>query len=101
MTSPAPADRPDPVLAELRERIAEIDRRLLDAFNARLELVRSVRGRKRELGIPFVDPGQEARLVAALTAANGGPLSEAGLRELFSVVLALTKREVARTELHG
>ena len=101
MTAPAPAERPDDVLAGLRERIAAGDRALLEAVNERIELVRAVRRRKRELGIPFLDPGQEVRLVAALSEANGGPLSESGLRELFSVILALTKREVARAELRS
>ena len=48
--------------------------------------------------MPFVDPGQEERLLARLAEANRGPLSDAGLRELFGLVLALTKREVARAE---
>ena len=96
-----PEPQPDAVLGELRGRIAAGDLALLEAVNERIELVRAVRRRKRELGIPFVDPGQEARLVAALSEANGGPLSETGLRELFSVVLALTKREVARAELRS
>jgi chorismate mutase len=58
-----------------------------------------VRRHKAEQGIAFVDPAQEQRLLAALAAANAGPLSEPGLRELFSVVLALTRREAARAEL--
>ena len=99
MTAPAREDDPDPGLAELREQVAACDRALLEALNRRIELVRQVRRHKAKQEIPFVDPTQEQRLLAALAGANGGPISEAGLRELFSVVLALTKREAARAEL--
>ena len=99
--SAQPAPQPDETLAALRDRIAAVDREILAAFNERLELVLDVRRRKRELGIPFVDPAQEARLLAALADANAGPLSESALRELFGLVLGLTKREVARAELLG
>ena len=97
--SAAPDERPDARLEELRAEIAAADRAILDAVNRRLELVRRVRRHKREQGLPFVDPGQEQRLLSALAAQNAGPLSQVGLRQLFLVVLGLTKREVARAEL--
>lgn len=99
MTAPARETEPDPELALLREQVAACDRALLEALNRRIELVRRVRRHKAQQGIPFVDPAQEQRLLAELARANGGPISESGLRELFSVVLALTKREAARAEL--
>lgn len=99
MTAPAREPEPDAELAALREQVAACDRAVLEALNRRIELVRRVRRHKAEQGIPFVDPAQEQRLLASLAAANAGPLSEPGLRELFSVVLALTKREAARAEL--
>lgn len=99
MTAPAQEPEPDAELAALREQVAACDRALLAALNRRIELVRQVRRHKAEQGIPFVDPAQEQRLLAALGSANAGPISESGLRELFAVVLALTKREAARAEL--
>ncbi len=99
MSEPLRIERPDEELAALRERVAAADRAILEALNQRIELVRRVRRHKAEHGIPFVDAGQEQRLVATLAEANPGPLSEPALRELFSYVLALTKREVARAEL--
>ncbi len=70
MSRPAEAQRQDPVLRDLRDQISAADRQLLEAMNRRL----------------------------SLSAVNRGPLSAAGLRELFGLVLALTKREVARAE---
>jgi chorismate mutase len=85
----------DPAVQELRARIAEADRALLAAVNTRLGLVRELHGHKLEHGWDFVDRGREEQLLDALARENPGPLTEAGLRELFAEVLALTKREVA------
>ena len=88
----------DPVVRELRDRIAAADRALLAAVNARLGLVRELRAHKLEQGWDFVDQKREELLLDALARENPGPLSEAGLRELFADVLALSKREVAGGE---
>ena|ERR671919_3230677 len=85
----------DPRVQELRARITEADRALLAAVNARLGLVRELRTHKLEQGWAFVDRLREEQLLDALARENPGPLTETGLRELFSAVLALTKREVA------
>ena len=44
----------------------------------------------------FLDPKQEQRVKDMLVAANEGPLSEIGVRELADALLALTKRELER-----
>jgi len=87
---------PDPHVEELRRRIAARDLALLEAVNARLELVAELKAYKDANGIDFLDPDREARLVADLQRANGGPLSEEGVRQLIEEVLALTKRELSR-----
>jgi chorismate mutase len=83
-------------IEQLRAQVAEADRALLAAVNARLELVARLREEKAAQDVPFVDPEQERRVADALVAANNGPLSEAGVRELVESVLALTKRELDR-----
>jgi chorismate mutase len=84
----------DPNLERVRAELAKHDRAILDAVNARLRLVAELKRYKEEASLPFVDPQQERRLLDRLAAANTGPLSEEGLRELFTAILALTKREV-------
>jgi chorismate mutase len=84
----------DAGVERIRARIAECDRAILDAVNARLRLVGELRAHKAAQGIAFVDAEQEARLVGALQAANGGPLSRDGVCRLFTELLALTKREL-------
>jgi len=86
----------DPVISELREQIEALDRQVLDAVNARLELVAKIRRHKEENGISFLDPGREEWLLQHLAELNGGPLSEDGVRELFIAILDLVKRELAR-----
>jgi chorismate mutase len=85
----------DPVVRDLRERITAADRALLAAVNDRLALVAELRAHKQAQGWEFLDRGREEQLVDGLARENDGPMSEAGLRELFAEVLALTKREVA------
>jgi chorismate mutase len=87
----------DALIRRLREQIAERDRAILDAINARLRLVAELRRHKQSQGLDFFDPEQEERLLSALERTNGGPLSAAGVRSLFSEVLALTKRELDGT----
>lgn len=79
---------------ELRARIAATDRGLVAGVNARLRLVAELAQVKAAAGAEFVDPEQERRLTDALVAANDGPLSEAGVRELVAAVLELAKREL-------
>lgn len=85
----------DPVLRELREQISATDRAILDAVNARLELVARIKEHKESRGIGFLDPERERSMLEELADANSGPLSEEGMRELFAGILDLSKREVA------
>ena len=90
--------RPDPTVRRIREEISDLDRAILDAINARLELVSELKRHKMEHGLPFVDPERERQLLDELLAINRGPLSDSGLRELFCELLDLTKRELARDD---
>jgi prephenate dehydrogenase len=82
-------------LDALRSEISELDRRLLELLNRRLELVAAVRDHKDEAGERWIDPEREAELLEALVTSNSGPLSERGVRSIFSAVLDVLKEEVA------
>ena len=82
-------------LDALRTEISELDRRLLELLNRRLELVASVRDYKDSAGERWIDPEREAELLEALVAANPGPLSERGVTAIFSALLDVLKQEVA------
>jgi chorismate mutase len=91
-----PEQNDDPLIRQLREQISDADRTIIEAINARLKLVARLKDYKESRGLAFVDPEREEWMLSYLTRANRGPLSAEGLREIFSEVLDLTKREVAR-----
>jgi prephenate dehydrogenase len=82
-------------LDALRNEISELDRRLLELLNRRTELVAAVRDYKEEAGERWIDPERESELLLTLAATNPGPLSERGVRSIFSAVLDVLKEEVA------
>jgi len=82
-------------LTNLRAEIETLDRQLLETLNRRLELVAAVRRHKESAGERWIDPEREAELLQMLVDANGGPLSERGVRALFSAILDVLKQEVA------
>lgn len=84
----------DPEIEEFRAQIADVDRTILDAVNARLQLVQRLQEYKRSRGLPELDVRQEHKIIRALVRANQGPLSERGVRELAGEILELTKREL-------
>lgn len=84
----------DNAVERLREELTRVDERILQAVNVRLELVAELKRVKEAKGIGFLDPGREEWLVAHLAASNPGPLSEQGVRALWTELLALTKREL-------
>jgi chorismate mutase len=88
----------DPVIRQLREQLSDNDVRIVEAINARLELVSRLKRVKEERGIDFLDPAREEWMLQYLSRANRGPLSAEGLSEIYHELLDLTKREVARGE---
>lgn len=87
---------PEEAVDRLRQEVADNDLGILAAVNRRLELVAELKRVKAERGMPFVDRGREEWMLGFLTAENQGPLSDEGLRELYTELLALTKRELGR-----
>jgi chorismate mutase len=94
----ADPDSTDPLIRQLREQLSDNDVAIVEAVNARLKLVARLKRVKEERGIDFLDPAREEWMLQYLTRANRGPLSPDGLREIYTELLDLTKREVARGE---
>ncbi len=89
MSTPA-----DPRITKLREQLTDNDVKIVEALNTRLELVAQLKRVKDEVGVDFLDPAREEWLLQYLASANRGPLSAEGLREIYTELLALTKREL-------
>ena len=88
----------DPLIRQLREQISDTDRSIVEAINRRLKLVARLKDYKAQRGLDFVDLQREEWMLQYLARANRGPLSTDGLQEIFTEILDLTKREVARGE---
>jgi chorismate mutase len=86
----------DPAIRQLREQLTANDVKIVQAINARLELVAQLKRVKDERGLDFLDPAREEWLLQHLSNENSGPLSAEGLGEIHRVLLDLTKRELAR-----
>jgi chorismate mutase/prephenate dehydratase len=88
----------DPLIKQLREQLSDNDVRIVEAVNARLKLVAQLKRVKEERGIGFLDPAREEWMLQFLTRSNRGPLSPEGLREIYTELLDLTKREIGRVD---
>ena len=85
----------DPVVDDLRARITAADAELVTAVNRRASLVAELHAHKRAQGYEVFDSTREEQVIAAAIQANRGPISDAGLRELYRVILPLCTREAA------
>ncbi|HLA82673.1 MAG TPA: chorismate mutase [Thermoleophilia bacterium] len=85
----------DPVIKQYREQISDNDLKILEAINKRIKLVKTLKDYKESHGFSFYDPAQEDWVVTYLCRANRGPISNEGLREIYSLVLQVAKREAA------
>ena len=83
---------------ELRAEITANDELIVEAVNRRIDLVRELWEIKRERGLDQLDTGRERALLEALALRNRGPLGEEGLEELVTELLAITRRELRRSE---
>lgn len=91
----------DPYVLGVRREISDLDRSLVELVNKRLKLVEKLWRYKDEHGIEHVDLAREAWMLQYLQRANRGPLSEAGLSQLYHNVLDLMKQEMTAKDDSG
>lgn len=86
-------DNEPPSLDELRQRIDDIDQKLIDAINARAKVVVEIGKLKRGSGQAIYTPHREAEVLKKVQRLNAGPIHdrtiEAVYRELMSGSFAL------------
>jgi chorismate mutase len=80
------------VLAECRERIDEIDRRLVELLNQRSAVVEKIGRAKKAAELPIYEPKRESQVFDNITAHNSGPLTEDGLKRIFERILDEMRR---------
>ena len=75
-------------LPEIREKINELDVRLLDLLAERSQLVHHVGVVKKEQGLPIFAPEREAQVYARLEELNAGRLPEKSVRAIFCEIMS-------------
>ena len=75
-------------IVEWRNRIDEIDTKLLALLNERAKCALEIGHIKRQDGLPVLDAGREQRIYARLRELNGGPFSNEAIERLFSCLIA-------------
>src|ERR1700690_2918646 len=79
-------------LARYRDRIDQIDRRLVELLNERTSIVEEIGRTKREASLPIYAPKRETQALANITSHNRGPLTEDGLKRIFERIIDEMRR---------
>jgi chorismate mutase len=74
-------------LSDWRERIDELDRRLLELLNERARCVLALAPLKKRLGIPIYEPQREEQVFRNIVEHNGGPLPPDAVRRIFERII--------------
>ena len=94
-------------LEELRNRIDELDRQLVELLNERARAAQLVGHLKAATSLPVYEPNREKVVYANVRAANKGPLPDKELQHIYEriidVMRALQRNELAseRAALKG
>jgi len=86
-------------IKQIRKRIDEVDRRLLEALNERAQLVLDLARYKVAEGLKLFDPEREKYILQAVTENNRGPLSARAVTHLFERIID-ESRSIERTEIY-
>jgi len=74
-------------LNECRQRIDELDLRILELLNERTRAVERIGKAKRVLAMPIYEPRREDEVYANITNHNGGPLPSEAVKRIFERVI--------------
>ncbi len=100
---PTAAERDDAALelARTRDRIDELDKRIVELLNERATLGRQAGRAKALAGRRAVhDPEREREVLLRVAMANGGPLSQADLLSIYRRVVAATRTLETKDRSH-
>ena len=79
-------------LQESRRKIDEVDQKLLELFEYRMELSSEIADYKRSTGKPIYDPSREEEKLDSLKALTKNELHETAVTDLFTQIMAISRR---------
>ena len=85
---------PDPLeaLARCRDRIDELDRRLVDLLNERTAIAGEIGQIKQKAQMPIYEPKREEQVFTNVTSHNRGPLTAEGIKRIFERIIDEMRR---------
>jgi chorismate mutase len=72
---------------ELRERVDEVDRELVEALSERARIVQEIMALKAGAGAPVYDPKREEEILRSVVERNPGPIYDSSMRDIFELIL--------------
>ena len=72
---------------ELRQRVDEVDRELIEALSERARIVQEIMDLKAEVGAPVYDPRREEEILRRVAERNPGPIYDSSMRDIFELIL--------------
>lgn len=81
-----------PEIEDWRRKIDEVDTRLLELINRRVEFALQIGRLKREAGIPVYNREREEQIHENLRRNNRGPLDNEAVQRLFAGIIEETRR---------
>jgi chorismate mutase len=74
-------------LGQCRERIDDVDRRIISLLNERTNIVEEIGRIKGEAQLPVYEPKREDQVFANITGSNSGPLSNEAAKRIFERII--------------
>lgn len=79
-------------ISDWRDRIDEVDLKILELLNERARFSLEIGKIKKRLSLPIYVPEREQQIFARLVEANGGPMTSGGVRRLFERIIDESRR---------
>ncbi len=88
------------LLADCRQRIDVVDRRIVALLNERTRVVQEIGRIKQECGLPIYEPKREDEVFQNVTGCNAGPLAADSVKRIFERIVD-EMRSVQRLRMEG
>jgi chorismate mutase len=75
-------------IADLREKIDDLDDRLLSLLNERAQIAHQIGLIKQKQGLDITDSNRESAVLNRMVASNPGPLNDLQVHTLFSLIMS-------------
>ena len=87
-------------ISDWRQRMDEIDKKLVELLNERSQCALEVGRLKQAAGMPIYQPTRENEVLSNAARNNRGPLTNAAIRRLFERIID-EARSAERVAMHG